>query len=68
MFSNISQAATFLAVDGGKHLGDLYFSVLRDFGSESTSSSRQNISRRLRAVIIKAWTLAGTPRAADGLF
>jgi hypothetical protein len=30
--------------------------------------SRRRISRRLRAVIIKAWTLVGMPRASDGLF
>jgi len=68
MFSNTLQAATLLAVDGGKHLGELYLFVLRDLSSESTSSSRQNVSRRLRAVIIKAWTLVGMPRASDGLF
>lgn len=49
-------------------MGDLYQFVLKDLGSESTQGSRQNVSRRLRAVIIKEWTLVGMPRASDALF
>ncbi|EXJ87193.1 hypothetical protein A1O3_04152 [Capronia epimyces CBS 606.96] len=61
-------AATLITADGGAHLGELYQFVLNDLGAESTLESRQNVSRRLRAVVIKAWTLVGMPRASDGLF
>jgi len=61
-------AATLMTADGGKHLGELYQFILKELGSNSTSESRQNVSRRLRAVIIKEWTLVGMPRASDGLF
>ncbi|KAK5193096.1 hypothetical protein LTR99_001752 [Exophiala xenobiotica] len=61
-------AATLITADGGSHLGELYQFVLNDLGSDSTLESRQNVSRRLRAVIAKAWTLVGMPRASDGLF
>jgi len=57
-----------ITADGGKHLGELYQFLLEELGSASTFESRQNVSRRLRAVIIKAWTLVGMPRASDGLF
>jgi hypothetical protein len=49
-------------------LGELYQFILNGFGNDSTLESRQNVSRRLRAVIIKEWTLVGMPRASDGLF
>lgn len=62
------QAATLITADGGKHLGELYEYIIKDLGSASTLASRQNVSRRLRAVIIKEWTLVGMPRASDGLF
>jgi hypothetical protein len=41
---------------------------LKELGTDSTLESRRNVSRQLRAVIIKIWTLVGVPRASDGLF
>ncbi|KAH8701522.1 hypothetical protein BGW36DRAFT_458405 [Talaromyces proteolyticus] len=61
-------AATLIATDGGAHLGKLYKYILKGLGHNSTLESRQNVSRRLRTVIIKTWTLVGVPRASDGLF
>lgn len=61
-------AATLMTADGGKQLGELYKFLISELGSESTQESRRRISRRLRAVIMKSWTLVGMPRASDGFF
>jgi hypothetical protein len=41
---------------------------MKDLGSGSTPEARHNVSQRLRAVILKSWTLAGMPRASDAFF
>lgn len=62
------QAATLLTADGGEHLGELYKFLIAELGPESPRESRRKISRRLRAVVMKSWTLVGMPRASDGFF
>jgi hypothetical protein len=57
-----------MTADGGKQLGELYKYLISELGPESTLESRKRISRRLRAVIMKSWTLVGMPRASDGFF
>jgi len=61
-------AATLMTADGGEHIGELYQFIISELGSNSTHASRQNVSKRLRAVIYKAWTLIGMPRASAGYF
>ncbi|KAI9735362.1 MAG: hypothetical protein M1818_006557 [Claussenomyces sp. TS43310] len=61
-------AATLLTTEGGAHLGELYLFLIAALGDEGTLEARRRISRRIRAVIIKAWTLVGMPRASDGFF
>jgi len=61
-------AATLITADGGKKLGDLYKYLIAELGPESSQESRKRVSKRLRAVIMKSWTLVGMPRASDGFF
>jgi len=61
-------AATLMTADGGKNLGELYKFLIAELGPQSTQESRRRISKRLRAVIMKSWTLVGMPRASDGFF
>lgn len=61
-------AATLMTADGGKNLGALYKFLIAELGTNDTQESRRRISRRLRAVVMKSWTLVGMPRASDGFF
>jgi len=61
-------AATLITADGGEHLADLYTYLLAKLGPNSTQEDRRRVSRRLRAIIIKSWTLVGMPRASTGFF
>ncbi|KAF2803990.1 uncharacterized protein BDZ99DRAFT_426149 [Mytilinidion resinicola] len=60
--------ATLITADGGKHVGELYKFIIKELGSDSSQESRRNVSRRLRAVILKSWCLAGMPRCSDAFF
>jgi len=61
-------AATLITADGGKYMGDLWNFIIKDLGSDSTPEARRKVSRRLRAVILKSWCLAGMPRASEAFF
>ncbi|OCK81383.1 hypothetical protein K432DRAFT_326441, partial [Lepidopterella palustris CBS 459.81] len=61
-------AATLITADGGAHVADLYQFLIKELGSNSSQEDRRRVSRRLRAIIMKAWTLVGMPRASDALF
>ncbi|KAF2493636.1 hypothetical protein BU16DRAFT_465362 [Lophium mytilinum] len=55
-------ASALLATDGGEHFAALYKYALDQLGPGSSSEARKNVSRRLREVIIKTWTLIGLPK------
>jgi len=61
-------AATLLSTDGGSHFGDLFQYILQAQGNDSTPESRKRVSRQLREVLGKGWTLTGIPRACDAHF
>lgn len=51
-----------IATDAGDKFAALYEYAIKQLGPNPTSEARRTISRRLREVIIKIWTLAGLPR------
>ncbi|OCK82595.1 hypothetical protein K432DRAFT_471428 [Lepidopterella palustris CBS 459.81] len=55
-------AATLLAVDSGAHFGALFEYVISQSTDKDTPDARRRVSRQLREVIIKEWTLVGMPR------
>ncbi|KAF2808127.1 uncharacterized protein BDZ99DRAFT_445287 [Mytilinidion resinicola] len=57
-----SQASALLATDGGENFAALYKYAIKQLGPGSSSEARKNVSRRLREVIIKTWTLLGLPK------
>ncbi|EXJ67389.1 uncharacterized protein A1O5_09402 [Cladophialophora psammophila CBS 110553] len=62
-------AATLITADGGHHLGDLYQFILKRLGGDDApTAARDRVYHRLHTVVLKTWTLAGMPRASDGLF
>jgi len=61
-------AATLLSTDGGSHFGELFQYILQEQGDNSTPESRKGVSRHLREVLGKGWTLTGIPRACDAHF
>jgi len=63
-------AATLIAADGGRFVADLYKYLIAELevSGNSTQESRKRVSRKLRDVIVKSWTLVGMPRSSDALY
>jgi len=61
-------AATLLSTDGGSYFAELFQYILQAQDDNSSPESRKRVSRRLREVLGKGWTLTGIPRACDAHF